>query len=253
MADRPTIDLNCDAGESYGIWRMGDDDALFDVVTSANIACGFHAGDASTIEAAIRKAAAKGLAVGAHPSYPDLVGFGRRSMAMRPAEVEAILVYQIGAVDAIARANGVRLTHVKPHGALYNDAVRDRALADAIASAVRRTTSARLIGLANSALIDAAYAAGIPSAAEGFCDRRYRADGSLVPRTDDGLNADPVAAARQAVGIATSGVVKAVDGSEVRVAAQTLCIHGDTPHAAEIARVVRSGLEGAGVRVARLE
>jgi UPF0271 protein len=254
MAIAPRIDLNCDAGESFGVWRLGDDDALFEVVTSANIACGFHAGDPSTIEAAIRKAASRGLAIGAHPSYPDLVGFGRRTIRMRPDEVESAVVYQIGALDAIARANGVRLAHVKPHGALYNDASRDRALADAIASAVRRCTSARLVGLAGSALIDSGHAVGVPTAGEAFCDRTYERDGSLTPRSSPGsVISDPAAAAGQAIDIVLRRRVRAVDGSDLPVDAQTICVHGDTPGAAEVARVVRSSLESAGVRVLALE
>lgn len=248
------IDLNCDAGESYGAWRLGDDDALFALVTSANIACGYHAGDASTMEATVRSAVRHGVAIGAHPSYPDLEGFGRRSMRVSPAEAEAFVLYQIGALQAIARANGGRVTHVKPHGALYNDAARDVTLATAIASAAKRCGDLRLVGLAGSAFVEAARAARIPFAVEAYCDRAYRDDGHLVQRSVAGsLITDPQQAARQAVDIAVNGHVRSTTGVSVTVGAQTLCIHGDTPGAVDIARAVRAALEGAGVRVAALE
>ena len=248
------IDLNSDVGESFGAWRMGDDLAVLDVVTSANVACGYHAGDPAVIEATVRAARDRGVAVGAHPSYPDLAGFGRRTMRVAPADLEAMVLYQIGAVETIARANGVRLTHVKPHGALYNDAARDRVLADAIVAALTRAGRLRLFGLAGSVLVDAARAAGIPFASEGFCDRAYGDDGRLRSRDSAGsVISDPVAAARQAVDIAVRGRVRVGGDREIDVHADTLCIHGDTPGAAEIARVVRTALESAGVRVAALE
>lgn len=245
------IDLNADVGESFGAWRLGDDRALFEHVTSANIACGYHAGDPMTMTSTVQEAARCGVAIGAHPGYPDLVGFGRRTLRMAYPDVEAMVLYQIGALQAIAEANGARVAHVKPHGALYNDAVRDRPLADAIAAAVRRSgPDIRLVGLASSALIAAAEAAGIPWTAEAFCDRAYDDDGTLAPRgTDGAMLPDAEAAARQAVAIAVRGSVIARSGAVVAVSAQTLCIHGDTPNAASIARVVRAALEGAGVRV----
>lgn len=254
MSEQARVDLNCDVGESFGVWRLGDDGGILDQVTSANVACGFHAGDAATMEATVRACKQRGVAVGAHPSYPDLAGFGRRSMRVEPADVEAMVLYQIGALETIARANGVKLTHVKPHGALYNDAANDRRLADAIVSAVRRAGGLRLFGLAGSALIDAARAAGVACAAEGFCDRAYDADGRLTARTkSDALVADPAAAARQAVDIAVRGSVRAHGDRDVALRVDTLCVHGDTPGAAAIARAVRAALEGAGVRVAALE
>ncbi|HET9341409.1 MAG TPA: 5-oxoprolinase subunit PxpA [Candidatus Eremiobacteraceae bacterium] len=243
------IDLNCDAGES-----LGDDDAMFDVVTSANIACGFHAGDESTMESTVRSAVRHGVAVGAHPSYPDVQGFGRRTMRVSPAEAEAFVFEQIEVLRTIAKANGSRVTHVKPHGALYNDAARDRSLADAIAAAVRRSGDLRLVGLAGSAFAEAARSADVAFIAEGFCDRAYGEDGHLVSRSVAGsLITDPQAAARQAVDIAVRGRVRSSSGNEIAVVAQTLCIHGDTPGAVDIARAVRAALEGAGVRVARFE
>jgi 5-oxoprolinase (ATP-hydrolysing) subunit A len=237
-----TIDLNCDIGESYGAWRMGDDRALLDLVTSANVACGFHAGDPATIDATVRDAARCNVAIGAHPSYPDLAGFGRRSMALAPDDVEAAVLYQIGALAAFAIAHGTRLTHVKPHGALYNDAARDRTLAAAIARAVARFDGRLvLVGLPDSALLAAGEAERLEVAAEGFCDRVYEPDGSLRPRSRPGaVCSDPRQAAEQAVAIAERGTVR------------TLCIHGDTPGAAAIASAVRAALRDAGFAVARL-
>ena len=235
-----TVDLNCDIGESYGAWRMGDDRALLDIVTSANVACGFHAGDPSIIEATVRDATQRNVAVGAHPSYPDLVGFGRRSMAIAPGDVEAGVLYQIGALAAFAHASGAKLTHVKPHGALYNDAARDAALATAIAKAVARfDTGLVLVGLPDSALAAAGRAAHLRFAAEGFCDRAYEPDGSLRSRGRPGaVYTDPDQAAAQALSLAQRGAV------------QTLCVHGDTPGAAASARAVRTALSGAGFDVA---
>jgi UPF0271 protein len=237
-----TIDLNCDIGESYGAWRMGDDRALLDLVTSANVACGFHAGDPLTIETTVRDAAQRDVAIGAHPSYPDLAGFGRRSMALAPDDVEAAVLYQIGALAAFALANGTRLTHVKPHGALYNDAARDAALAAAIARAVARFDRALiLVGLPDSALLQAGTAEKLRVAAEGFCDRAYEPDGSLRSRSRPGaVYTEPEQAAKQAVTLASRGTV------------QTLCIHGDTPGAASIAMAVRKALGDAGFAIAPL-
>lgn len=248
------MDLNSDVGESFGAWQIGDDAGVLDIVTSANVACGYHAGDPMTIEATVRAAKHRGVAVGAHPAYPDLAGFGRRSMRVAASDIEAMVLYQIGAVETIARANGVRLMHVKPHGALYNDAATDRVLADAIASAVRRAGNLRLFALAGSALVDAARATGISWASEGFCDRTYDPAGRLQHRSAKGsVISDPIKAARQAVDIAVRGRVRVEGDSELEIRADTLCIHGDTPGAAEIARAVRSALESAGVRVAALE
>ena len=217
-----TIDLNCDIGESYGAWRMGDDDALLDLVSSANIACGFHAGDPSTIDATVCAATQRGVAIGAHPSYPDLAGFGRRSMEISPDDVESGVLYQIGALTAFVDSYGAKLHHVKPHGALYNDASRRETIAKAIARAVARAdVPLTLVGLPGSALLAAGHEAGLKTAAEGFCDRAYEPDGSLRSRTLKGaLISDPVRCANQALDLASSGRV------------QTLCIHGDTPGAA---------------------
>ena len=246
------IDLNADVGEGFGPWSLGEDEALIPLVTSVNVACGLHAGDPLTIERTIRIAVEHRVAIGAHPGYPDLAGFGRRAMDLSPAEIEATVIYQVGAVATFARSAGAELRHVKAHGALYNRAARDRAAAAAIARGVRRCgRDLVLVGLAGSALLDAGSEAGLEVAAEAFADRGYEPDGSLRGRGHpDALLDEPEDAAAQAVSIVTDGSVRAVDGSTVRVAADTLCIHGDAPGAAARARAVRSALEAVGVRVA---
>jgi UPF0271 protein len=248
------IDLNADVGESLGPWPMGEDERLIPLVTSVNVACGAHAGDPLTIERTIFTAVRHGVAVGAHPGYPDLVGFGRRDLDMAPDELEASLVYQIGAVMAFARDAGVGLGHVKPHGALYNRAARDPAVATSIARAVRRVSADLvLVGLAGSALLDAGREAGLAVAAEAFADRAYEADGSLRSRRLAGALLDsPAAAADQALAIVRDGRVRSHDGADVEVRADTICIHGDTPGAADFAAAIRRALEEAGVRVAPL-
>lgn len=245
------IDLNCDLGESYGAWSMGQDEAVLGLVSSANIACGFHAGDPDTMRRTVRLAAAAGVAIGAHPSLPDLQGFGRREMAVSADEAYALTLYQVGALYAFAQSEGSRLHHVKPHGALYNMAARDAALAAAIAAAVaafdRRLI---LVGLAGSRLVEAGRAAGLTVAAEAFVDRRYQADGSLTPRRQAGaVIADADEAVAQALSIALHGEVRAVDGSRVAVAADTLCLHGDKADAAQFALRLRQALDQAGVSV----
>jgi UPF0271 protein len=246
------IDLNCDLGESFGAWRMGDDAALLALVSSANIACGFHAGDPSIMRDTVAQALAHGVALGAHVSLPDLQGFGRREISVTPAEAHALTLYQIGALHAFARAAGTRLAHVKPHGALYHMAARDRPLADAIAHAVRAfDPRLRLFGLAGSALLDAGRALGLPLAAEAFADRRYCADGSLQPRREAGAVIEDVAeATAQALGMVNDGAVPTVDGGRVQLQADTLCLHGDGVHAVLFAGTLRRALESAGVRIA---
>jgi UPF0271 protein len=248
------IDLNADVGESLGPWPMGDDERLIPIVTSVNVACGSHAGDPSTIERTVRLAARHGVAVGAHPGYPDLVGFGRRDLDMALDELEASIVFQVGAVAAFARAEGVELRHVKPHGALYNRAARDPLVAGAIARAVGRAApDSVLVGLAGSGMLKAGRSAGLAVASEAFADRAYERDGSLRSRRLAGaLLDDPLAAAAQAVSIARDGIARSHDGVDVQVRADTVCVHGDTPGAAEIAAAVRGALEGAGVTVAAL-
>ena len=246
-----SIDLNADVGESFGPWPMGEDEALIPLVTSVNIACGFHAGDPLTIERTVELAVRSGCAIGAHPGYPDLAGFGRRDMAMSPPELEAALVYQIGAVDAFARAAGNALRHVKAHGALYNLAGRDSNTAEAIVRAVRRV-SPRLIvfALPGSTMIEAGRAAGLHVAVEAFADRAYEPDGALRSRRhDDAVLDDPSAVAAQAVDLALGRGVAAIDGTRLDLRPDTLCIHGDRPGAADRARAVRDALAAAGVSV----
>jgi len=244
------IDLNADMGESFGLWRIGADEALMPYITSANVACGAHAGDPSVMWATVRLARWHGVAVGAHPGYADLQGFGRRSIQMTPDEVAGLVLYQLGALWAIARAEGVELRHVKPHGALYNSASSDRQLAEAIAQAVWRfSTSLPLVCLADSQMERAARDVGLPVAREGFADRAYEPTGLLASRSTPGsLLSSPADAASQAVGLA-SGKVIARDGTELSLHVDTICIHSDTPGAAEIARSVRAALTGAGYEV----
>ena len=243
-----TVDLNADLGESYGSWSMGDDEALLDVVTSANVACGFHAGDPVTMLRTCRAAAARGVTVGAHPSYPDLVGFGRRHLDLSAEELTAGTVYQLGALDACCRAAGTRLAYVKPHGALYHDVSSDSALARAFVLGVVAVSPLAVLGPAGSELLEAAADLGLATAAEVFADRGYRPDGSLVPRGESGaIVDDPDAVAERVVGMVTAGTVRAVDGTLVQVVADSICLHSDTPGAVALARRVRAALAEAGV------
>lgn len=245
------IDLNADVGESLGPWSMGADDELIPLVTSVSIACGFHAGDPVGILRTVELAARLGVAIGAHPGYPDLVGFGRRDLSMTPAELEASVLYQVAALAGLARAAGSELRHVKAHGALYNRAAIDPAVAESVARATARVSRELvLFGPPGSHLLAAGEAAGLPVAAEGFADRAYEPDGTLRSRRLDGaLLAGPAAAASQAVSIVRDGIATATDGSCVALAVDSLCIHGDTPGAPAIARAVRSALDGAGIDV----
>ena len=247
------MDLNADLGESFGRWRLGDDEALVRHLTSANVACGFHAGDFVVMERTVALCAGAGVAVGAQPGYPDLLGFGRRQLPMPPDEVESAVRYQIRALEAYCRAHAVEMQHVKPHGALYNTAARDPALAAAIARAVAGfSRGLALVGLASSEpMASAAADARLRFVPEAFADRAYAPDGSLIPRSEQGaLTTDPSQAAAQAVAIAIDGNVRASDGTPVPVNAESICCHGDTPGAVEIAAAVRRALEAAGVPVA---
>lgn len=247
------MDLNCDIGESYGAWRMGADAEVMPWITSANIACGFHAGDFSTMQRTVALAVRHGVAIGAHVSLPDLQGFGRRELRVSSDEAHAMTLYQIGALDAFARAAGTRVVHVKPHGALYNMAAKDAALADAIAAAVREfDRELVLVGLAGSELPKAGGAAGLRVAHEAFADRRYEADGSLTPRREaDAVIHDVAAAVTQAVRIATEGSVETRGGGTRTIRADTICVHGDRPDAASFARKLHDALVGAGAMAAR--
>jgi UPF0271 protein len=247
-----SIDLNADLGESFGAWSMGDDEAILRHVTSANVACGFHAGDPVVMDRTVARAVKAGVAVGAHPGYPDLRGFGRRPIAADPAEVEADVVYQVGALLAFVHSHGARLVHVKPHGALYNQAAVDELLARAIARAVARVSrDLVLVGAASSqAMRRSAEAEGLRFAAEAFADRAYEKDGTLVPRGRKGaVITDTRDAAARAVRIARDGRIAAVDGTEITLEADTICLHGDTPGAVAHARAVRAALEGAEIAV----
>ena len=252
--DPARVDLNADVGESYGRWRLGDDVALLDVVTSANVACGFHAGDPSTLRATCAAAAARGVAVGAQVSYPDLAGFGRRFLDMAPDELTDAVLYQVGALDALARVTGTHVSYVKPHGALYNAVVSHEAQAAAVVRAVRELDPGLpVLGLPGSALLRAAGAAGLRAVPEAFADRAYRADGTLVPRREPGaVLSDPDEVAGRVVALVTDGAVRAVDGSRVAVIAESVCVHGDSPGAVATARAVRVALERAGVAVRAL-
>ncbi len=244
------VDLNADLGESYGSWGMGDDEALLDVVTSANVACGFHAGDPVTMLRTCRAAAARGVTVGAHPSYPDLVGFGRRRMELSDDELTAAVVYQLGALDACCRAAGTRLAYVKPHGALYHEVLSNAGSAKAFVAGVVHVAPLAVLGQAGSELLGAARKAGLRTAAEVFADRGYLADGRLVPRGEPGaIVDDPEAVAARVVEMVTERSVTAVDGTSVPLLVDSVCLHSDTPGAVALARRVREALVNAGAEI----
>lgn len=247
-----TIDLNSDLGESYGAWRMGDDAAMLEVVSSANVACGFHAGDPAGILRTVKAATERGVAIGAHVSYPDLAGFGRRDMDIAPADLTADVVYQIGALSGLAAAAGSKVRYVKPHGALYNRIAVDAVQGAAVIAALKSVDPTLvLMGLAGAPILDQARAAGLTVVAEAYADRAYTPAGHLVPRREAGavLHDASLIAARM-VRLATEGVVEAIDGSVIRIDAQSICVHGDSPGAVAIAREVRGRLEAAGIAVA---
>ena len=247
MASSLIVDLNCDLGESFGRYKLGDDAAMMDMVTSANIACGFHAGDPGVMARTVIMARDRGVALGAHPGYPDLQGFGRRPMGISAEEVSHLICYQLGALEAFARIAGVRMSHIKPHGALYNLASQDQAMAVAISRAVAAyDRDLILVGLAGSELVRAGQAVGLHVANEGFPDRTYLPDGQLAPRSQpDALITDPEEVARHAVQLVRDGVIIHND----RVTIDTLCIHGDHPHAVSNAHKIRQALQAAGVQI----
>ena len=246
-----SIDLNADLGEGFGVWRLGDDDAMLGIVTSANVACGFHAGDPAGIFKTVQAAAKRGVVVGAHVSYPDLVGFGRRNMDPSSAELQGDVIYQIGALQGLAAAAGTKVRYVKPHGALYNKIAKDAGQArDVIAALVALDKTLSLVALAGSPLIGWARDAGLHVVAEAFADRAYQADGSLVPRSQAGaVLHDPAEIAARMLRLAREGVVTAQDGSTVRIEADSICVHGDSPGAVEMARQVRATLAAEGVEI----
>jgi UPF0271 protein len=245
------VDLNCDMGESFGVYRLGHDEELLSYVTSANIACGFHAGDPATMRKTVRLALDKGVAIGAHPGLNDLSGFGRREMKLTPQEAYDLVVYQVGALQAFARTEGGELRHVKPHGALYNMAAVNPELARAIAAAVSKVDpKLMLLGLSGSELLRAGQAVDLQTVSEVFADRAYEPDGSLTPRNHpDSLITDPRQAVQRVIRMIREGQVCARDGRDIRLRADTVCIHGDAPYAVESARELRAALEQAGITV----
>lgn len=246
------VDLNSDVGESFGRWRLGDDDAVLRQVTSANVACGFHAGDPTTLRHTCATAVREGVVIGAQVGYRDLAGFGRRFVDMDPAELTDDVLYQIGALDALARVEGSRVRYVKPHGALYNAIVHHEPQAQAVVDAVRAyDPDLPLLGLPGSAVLAAAERAGLRTVREAFADRAYTPEATLVSRREPGaVLDDPDEVARRVVRLVTEGVVTAVDGTTVRVEADSICVHGDSPDAVAMAERVRAGLADAGVEVA---
>ncbi|NHA70311.1 LamB/YcsF family protein [Phycicoccus flavus] len=247
----PAVDLNSDVGESFGRWRLGDDEAMLGLVTSANVACGFHAGDPTTLRRCCEVAAARGVVVGAQVGYRDLAGFGRRFVDYAPGELSDDVTYQLGALAGMARVAGTRVAYVKPHGALYNTAVHDAGQAQAVVDAVRAfDPGLPVLGLPGSELLRRAAAAGLRAVPEAFADRGYRPDGTLVARSEPGaLLEDPDVVAARVLRLVTDGTVTAADGTEVSVAAESVCLHGDTPGAVAMAERVRAVLDDAGVAV----
>ena len=245
------VDLNSDLGESFGSYKIGMDEAVLPLVSSANIACGFHAGDPAVMQKTVKLALASGTAIGAHPGLPDLVGFGRRKMEVSPEDVYAMVVYQVGALAAFVKAAGGRLQHVKPHGALFNMAAKDARLADAIAAAVHAVDDRLILyGLSGSELVKAAGRAGIRSASEVFADRSYQPDGSLTPRSQAGaMIEDEEASIAQVLSMVVKHEVRALSGEIISVRADTLCIHGDGPKALAFSQRIRAALAEAGVAI----
>ncbi|AKF94274.1 5-oxoprolinase subunit PxpA [Brevibacillus laterosporus] len=245
------VDLNCDLGESFGAYQMGNDEEILAFISSANIACGYHAGDPSTMRQTVHMALEKGVAIGAHPGLPDLIGFGRRTMDISPREAHDMVLYQIGALHAFVKAQGGVLNHVKPHGALYNMAAQSESLAEAIAEAVYTLDSELILyGLSGSRLLKAAEKLGLRSAHEVFADRTYQSDGSLTSRRQpNAVLTDTDAAVSQVIRMVKEGKVTSQQGTDVRIQADTVCIHGDGAHALSFARQIRSQLENEQIRV----
>lgn len=246
-----SIDLNCDMGESFGAWRMGNDAELMNFVSSVNVACGFHAGDASVMRKTVENALEKGVVVGAHPSFPDLQGFGRRPMSLSAREIFDITLYQVSALKGICEAFGAKLHHVKPHGALYNQAAKDSKIARVIAEAVK-TIDKNLVfyGLSGSCLISEAEKLGLKTASEVFADRTYQADGSLTPRSEpNALIKDSEQAVSQVLQMIKEQTVTATNGEKVALKAETVCIHGDGENALEFARMIRERLINNGIQI----
>lgn len=246
-----SIDLNADLGEGFGVWRLGDDEAMLGLVTSANVACGFHAGDPAGLLRVCRAAAERGVSIGAQVSYRDLAGFGRRFIDVTTEDLVADVVYQIGALQALAHAAGTAVTYVKPHGALYNRIASDRQQAAAVAEAVQMVDpTLPVLGLAGSPFFEEARARGLRTVPEAFADRAYQPDGRLVSRREPGaVLHDPAAIAERVAVMVTAGRLTAVDGSQITVSVESVCVHGDSPGAVQIASAVRDRLEAGGVDV----
>lgn len=245
------IDLNSDLGESYGAWSMGDDTAMLSIVSSANVACGFHAGDPAGIWKTVKAAAGKGVSIGAHVSYPDRVGFGRRDMDVTSGELIADVIYQIGALKGMAAAAGVTIGYVKPHGALYNRIAHDQKQGQAVIDAIKAIDpSLVLMGLANAPILELAQASGLKTVAEAFADRAYTPDGQLVSRREQGaVLHDTQLIARRMLQLARQGTLEAIDGSTIKIDAQSICVHGDSPGAVAIAQEIRRAFEADGITV----
>lgn len=245
------IDLNCDLGESYGTYRLGMDGQIIPLISSANVACGFHAGDFNTMAKTVGLCKESGVSIGAHPGFPDLQGFGRRNMSLSPAEVQNLITYQIGALAAFCRSAGVRLRHVKPHGALYNMAAKDPAQARAICQGVCDFDSSLiLLGLSGSEMLRQAREIGLPCAAEVFADRAYEEDGTLVPRGKPGaMITDEEEAVRRVIGMILNHRVQAITGKEIEICPDSVCVHGDSEKALLFVKKIRSALEEKGIAV----
>lgn len=250
----PSIDLNCDLGESFGAYTIGMDSAVIPYITSANVACGYHAGDPLVMQKTVAACKAHGVHIGAHPGYPDLMGFGRRNIAATPAEVKAYVQYQLGALSAFCAAAGVLLCHVKPHGAMYNMAARDESLARAICEGILEVNpKLTLLALSGSAMVSAAHALGLSVKSEVFADRSYQADGTLVPRSRPGaMITDEDEAIARVIRMAKEGVVRSVDGVDVPLTADSVCVHGDGEKALAFVRRIRAALADAGIEVKAL-
>ncbi|ESU32233.1 hypothetical protein G3A_12275 [Bacillus sp. 17376] len=248
-----SVDLNCDLGESYGLFKIGNDKEVLKYITSANIACGYHAGDHNVMMETVKMAKAYEVKIGAHPGFPDLHGFGRREMKMSAEEIYNLTVYQIGALAAIAKSCGTKVEHVKPHGALYNMAAKDKAIADAVSRAVvDADPTLVLFGLAGSRLVKAGEEKGLQVAHEVFADRTYQTDGSLTPRSEKtAIIHDPGLAIKRVIRMVREGRIEAVDGTDIEIKADTICIHGDEPRALEFAVELREALQAEGIEVGR--
>ncbi|RAT94907.1 LamB/YcsF family protein [Brevibacillus sp. Leaf182] len=247
-----TVDLNCDMGESFGAYQLGNDQEILSYITSANVACGFHAGDPATMRKTVRMAVEAGVAIGAHPGFADLIGFGRRNMEISPEEVYDLVVYQIGALQAFVRAEGGVMHHVKPHGALYNMAATRPALAESIALAIYKVNPELVLyGLAGSELTRAGEKIGLATAHEVFADRTYQQDGTLTPRNQpNAMITDQQQSLQQVIRMVSEGLVLTQQGVDIPIQADSICIHGDGAHALEFAQSIREALSGAGITIA---